>query len=105
MDKQKTTKSDMITEALRVATEGLQSMQKLQLQTAETHRKFLDTQAEASRALQEMMVNTQRLSQILIGNNANHNKPFTETISNEPSIPLKFDRQTDPSAIRCHRCS
>jgi len=42
-------------------------MQTLQLQTAETHKKFLEAQAESSRTLQNMMENTQRLAEASIG--------------------------------------
>ncbi len=56
--------SDAITKALQVAEQGLKSMQALQLQTAETHQKFLETQTEASRALKEMIASAQRLTGI-----------------------------------------
>jgi len=56
---------DLIADALRVAKEGLKSMQAIQLQTSETHKKFLETQTEATRALQEMMRNTRDLTRTL----------------------------------------
>jgi acyl transferase domain-containing protein/NAD(P)-dependent dehydrogenase (short-subunit alcohol dehydrogenase family) len=67
MNKNFTDRSDFITDALRVVQEGLKSMQHLQHQTALTHEKFLLTQAEANRALQEMMRNTQRLAERTLG--------------------------------------
>ncbi|MBN1930586.1 MAG: acyltransferase domain-containing protein, partial [Desulfobacterales bacterium] len=58
--------SNFILDALKVVQEGLKSMQALQMQTAETHKKFLEAQTEASRTLQEMMASTQRLAQTSI---------------------------------------
>jgi len=61
---------DRLEQALRTVQEGLKSMQSLQMQTAETHKKFLETQAEAGRALQKMMDSTKYLfDSSLSGNN------------------------------------
>ncbi len=60
-------KTDLISGALRVVQEGLMSMQALQLKTAETHEKFLETQAEASRTLQKMMESTGRIAEASAG--------------------------------------
>ncbi len=46
---------ETIARAFQVAEEGLRSMQALQQQTADAHQKFLDTQAQAARALQDMI--------------------------------------------------
>ncbi|MBW2192468.1 MAG: acyltransferase domain-containing protein, partial [Deltaproteobacteria bacterium] len=54
-------------DVLKVVQEGLKSIQALQMQTAEVHKKFLETQAEAGRTLQNMMENTQRLAQASLG--------------------------------------
>jgi acyl transferase domain-containing protein/NAD(P)-dependent dehydrogenase (short-subunit alcohol dehydrogenase family) len=51
---------DARTLALSVVREGLKAMQALHHQTAETHRKFLDTQTEASRTLKAMLDSTRR---------------------------------------------
>ncbi|UCD79370.1 MAG: SDR family NAD(P)-dependent oxidoreductase [Desulfobacterales bacterium] len=67
MSKKFSNTSDFITDALGVVQEGLKSMQRLQHQTAQAHEKFLLTQAEANRALQEMMRNTQRLAERTLG--------------------------------------
>ncbi|MEJ2167697.1 MAG: SDR family NAD(P)-dependent oxidoreductase [Desulfobacterales bacterium] len=67
MSKNFTKKSDFITDALRVVQEGLKSMQHLQQQTAQAHEKFLLSQTEANRALQEMMRSTQRLADRTLG--------------------------------------
>ena len=45
-------------EALAIVQKGLESIQSLQQQTAQAHQKFLDTQAQASRTLQEMIKST-----------------------------------------------
>ncbi|MFV9645559.1 MAG: beta-ketoacyl synthase N-terminal-like domain-containing protein, partial [Desulfobacterales bacterium] len=57
----------LIADALKTVQEGLKSMQALQLQTAETHKKFLETQSEASRMLQNMMENTRRMAEASLG--------------------------------------
>jgi len=48
--------------ALKTVQEGMQTLQSLQMKTAETHQKFLETQAQASKALQQMMQATSRLT-------------------------------------------
>jgi len=60
-------KSDSIINALTVVKQGLETMQTLQLQTAEIHKKFLEAQTESSRTLQNMMKNAQRLAEVSIG--------------------------------------
>ncbi len=60
-------KPDLIINALKVVKQGLESMQTLQLQTAEIHKKFLEAQTESSRTLQNMMANTQRLAEASMG--------------------------------------
>ena len=59
--------SEFIMDSLKVVQEGLKSMQELQRHTAETHQKFLETQTEATRSLQEMMESTQRLAAASLG--------------------------------------
>ena len=59
--------SDFISDAFSVVRDGLKSIQALQNQTSETHQKFLETQQEASRTLQEMMKSTQRLAEASLG--------------------------------------
>ncbi len=57
------TASSPLQDALRVVQEGFRSMQAIQTQTARTHEKFLESQTEASKTLQEMMAATQRLAE------------------------------------------
>ncbi len=56
-----------ISDALKVVHEGLKSMQTIQMQTAEAHQKFLETQTLAAQTLQNMMENTQRLAEASMG--------------------------------------
>ena len=58
---------NFILDALNVVQEGLKSMQAIHMQTAQTHQKFLETQTQASRTLQNMMENTQRLAAASMG--------------------------------------
>ncbi|MBT8357306.1 MAG: acyltransferase domain-containing protein, partial [Deltaproteobacteria bacterium] len=59
--------SSFIADSLKLVQQGLESMQNLQRQTAETHQKFLETQTVASQSLQEMMESTQRLVEASLG--------------------------------------
>jgi acyl transferase domain-containing protein/NAD(P)-dependent dehydrogenase (short-subunit alcohol dehydrogenase family) len=58
---------NFIPDALNIVQEGLKSMQAIQMQTAQTHQKFLETQAQAAKTLQNMMENTQRLAAASMG--------------------------------------
>ena len=58
MNKNDNKQSELIQDALKVVSQGLQSMQHLQSETARAHQKFLESQTEANRTLQEMMKNT-----------------------------------------------
>ncbi|MCU0563875.1 MAG: acyltransferase domain-containing protein, partial [Desulfobacterales bacterium] len=53
-----------VTEALRSIQDGLKTIQAIQLQTAQAHQKFLETQSEANRILLELVKNTGRLAGI-----------------------------------------
>ena len=55
-----------VLQALQVVQQGLQSLQTLQTQTVEAHQKFLDTQQQASRTLQEMMASSRRFAETLL---------------------------------------
>ncbi len=67
MNKNDDNQSELILDALKVVSRGLQSMQHLHAETARTHQMFLESQTEANRALQEMMINTQRLAERSLG--------------------------------------
>ncbi|MBW2643087.1 MAG: acyltransferase domain-containing protein [Deltaproteobacteria bacterium] len=82
-----------ILDALNVVQEGLKSMQAIQMQTAQTHQKFLETQTQASRTLQNMMENTQRLAAASMGIKIEIKTP-------ESVKPLAgFDKTKDDSII------
>jgi acyl transferase domain-containing protein/NAD(P)-dependent dehydrogenase (short-subunit alcohol dehydrogenase family) len=67
MNKNDNNQSELIQNALKVVSQGLQSMQHLQSETARAHQKFLESQTEANRTLQQMMKNTQRLAERSLG--------------------------------------
>jgi acyl transferase domain-containing protein/NAD(P)-dependent dehydrogenase (short-subunit alcohol dehydrogenase family)/acyl carrier protein len=77
--------SEQIQSALRVVRDGMKSMQTLQRQTAETHKKFLETQTEAGRMLQQMMAHTQRLAEVAMG------------VAHDPlpAVEIPHQKQTD----------
>jgi acyl transferase domain-containing protein/NAD(P)-dependent dehydrogenase (short-subunit alcohol dehydrogenase family) len=59
--------SPLVENALRTVQQGLKSMQALQAQTTEAHKKFLETQSEAGRSLQRMMESIQQISEASMG--------------------------------------
>ncbi len=65
--KNNTPSTSFVPQALAAIQEGLRSMQKLQQQTAETHQKFLESQTQASRALEAMFASTRRLAETSLG--------------------------------------
>jgi NAD(P)-dependent dehydrogenase (short-subunit alcohol dehydrogenase family)/acyl carrier protein len=101
MKKEDNPQSEFIRDAYRVVAEGLRSMQHLQSQTAAAHQKFLETQTEANRALQEMMKSTQRLAEGTIGISAASNPP-NNTLENgmhsPPVLPIA-ENVTAPGMI------
>ncbi|MFP4421979.1 MAG: SDR family NAD(P)-dependent oxidoreductase [Desulfococcaceae bacterium] len=78
---------DLLADAFAAVREGLRSMQILQARTAETHSRFLETQAEANRILREMMAGTQRLAEASFG--LGRTEPRTETVQRpeKPASP------------------
>ncbi|MFH0725045.1 MAG: SDR family oxidoreductase [Pseudomonadota bacterium] len=74
--------ASQIDSALRVAEQGLKSLQALQMKTAETHQKFLETQAEAGKALKEMLLSAQQFTGVILGSPvaASH----TSSLQSEP---------------------
>ena len=65
------TKSTCLTDAFKVVQEGIKSMQSLQQQTAEAHKRFLEGQENANKTMQEMMMQTHRLANNFMGNSVN----------------------------------
>ena len=85
--------TDMNT-ALSVVQKGLESIQALQQQTAQAHQKFLETQSQASRTLQEMMKSTQVLVGSLTGMPAP--RMAVPSATPQPVAPL----QTPPPPVQ-----
>ncbi len=93
-NEKKSNKNNLITDVLKVVHEGLKSMQSLQAKTAETHQKFLETQAESSRALQKMMESAKALAQVSFDmpQKQTHNKNSTiHTVNNTTENHVKQD--------------
>ena len=67
MKKENTSNSAWFEKAFEAVQEGMKSIQALHFQTAETHRKFLETQTQAGKALEEMMASTRRLAEAAMG--------------------------------------
>ena len=87
--------SESVLNALKTVQEGLKSMQALQMQTAEAHKKFLETQAEAGRALQNMMDSTRHLAEASLGIQTEF-KPRDsdrQTALESPSMPVYADAE------------
>jgi len=82
---------NMALDALKVVQEGLRSMQALQQQTAEIHQKFLETQTEASRTLQNMMADTQRLAEASLGLKPRLDAPGFSADDNLQGLATKQD--------------
>ncbi|NNF99278.1 MAG: SDR family NAD(P)-dependent oxidoreductase [Desulfobacteraceae bacterium] len=94
-------KSTHISETLAVVQQGLQSMQALQQQTALAHQKFLDTQTQANRTLQEMMRSTQQLAAATLGLDLGEHLPAPPVIQPVPPVDgLQGAPRTQAPAVR-----
>ncbi|MBW2335384.1 MAG: acyltransferase domain-containing protein [Deltaproteobacteria bacterium] len=87
MSKDNRKQSEFILDALKVVQEGLKSMQHLQSQTAAAHQKFLETQTEANRSLQQMMQHTQRLTEQSLGIDSEPRQPASPSPAPLESAP------------------
>ncbi len=87
--------SKFVADSLKLVQQGLKSMQDLQRQTAETHQKFLETQTEASRSLQEMMESTQRLVEASFGINSQPAEPDAKPYRDRQAKGLPEQSKTD----------
>ena len=94
MNKNNSKDPDVITNALKTVQDALKTMQSLQMQTAETHKKFLEAQAENSRILKTLVDNTRQITENTLGIKLEspHQAPGIEhlspPISNMPDIPV-----------------
>ncbi len=91
MKKEKQPDNDIVSSALETIQEGLQSMQALQIKTAETHQQFLQAQAAASRTLQAMMERTQRLAEVSLGISSS-----SQTLAGTPLNPARDYTDIEP---------
>jgi polyketide-type polyunsaturated fatty acid synthase PfaA len=97
LDTMKHEQHQFIFDALKVMKEGLKTMQTLHMQTAETHQKFLETQTKASRSLQHMMENAQRLAEASAGITKGSNtfalnfEKADETTPETFEMPIRLD--------------
>jgi acyl transferase domain-containing protein/NAD(P)-dependent dehydrogenase (short-subunit alcohol dehydrogenase family) len=96
MNKKHENQSEFIQDALKVVSQGLQSMQNLQTETARAHQKFLESQTEANRTLQEIMRNTQRLVEKSIGTSM---KPPNPSSSHQYRPEPTHEWQQEKNAI------
>ena len=96
---------NFIPDALHLVQEGLKSMQAIQMQTAQTHQKFLETQAQAARTLQNMMENTQRLAAASMGikteikPSESHFEPIKQELPESVEPLTGFDKTDHDSNI------
>ncbi|MFH2090870.1 MAG: SDR family NAD(P)-dependent oxidoreductase [Pseudomonadota bacterium] len=90
-------------QAMKMVQKGLEAMQQLQTQTARTHEKFLETQAQASKTLASMLAHTQQLAfngavlpstMAQPGSTVLNTRPIQTDILS-PSMPLQ-PAQTNP---------
>ncbi|MCK5542103.1 MAG: SDR family NAD(P)-dependent oxidoreductase [Desulfobacterales bacterium] len=90
-------KPSMIYEAMTLIQKGFESMQQLQSQTAKTHEKFLETQAEASRTLQSMMDQTK-----FFANNITAPYPTDNIEIQKPTQKIHVPIDKTPDKINTH---
>ncbi len=81
------TMPETLQDALRSVQEGLKTIQAIQIQTAQAHQKFLETQGEATRVLLELVKTTGRLAQ----------PPAGEAAEPPAAQPAAAARQLPPS--------
>lgn len=77
-----------VEQALTTVQQGMASIQALQSQTVQAHQKFLETQAEASKTLQQMMQSAQQLS-MNVGGDPDPTAPVAPPIiDSAPSVEM-----------------
>ncbi|HEX5679420.1 MAG TPA: acyltransferase domain-containing protein, partial [Desulfobacterales bacterium] len=83
-------KSDIIMDAKRSVQDGLKTIQAIQIQTAQAHQKFLETQSEATRILLELVKNTGRLAQAPAGGREELATAIAPAAFNLPAEPARM---------------
>jgi acyl transferase domain-containing protein/NAD(P)-dependent dehydrogenase (short-subunit alcohol dehydrogenase family) len=89
--------TDTLSDALRSIQEGLKTLQAIQIQTAQAHQKFLETQSEAGRAVLELLKSTGRLAGLPVEVSEN-TWPTVPASTGEPRVAA--DSQPAPSAAQ-----
>ncbi|MCP3901913.1 MAG: polyketide-type polyunsaturated fatty acid synthase PfaA, partial [Desulfobacteraceae bacterium] len=88
----------MANEAMALIQKGLESMQQLQSQTAKTHEKFLETQAQASKTLQSMMDQTKLFASNIVAPHSTQNieikNPVLKNIDTPPASNVNDNIKT-----------
>jgi acyl transferase domain-containing protein/NAD(P)-dependent dehydrogenase (short-subunit alcohol dehydrogenase family)/acyl carrier protein len=75
-----------VSDALRSVQEGLKTIQAIQIQTAQAHQRFLETQSEATRVLLELVKNTSLLAGVPVAGTEGV-RPTLPTPSAPPPAP------------------
>ncbi len=86
-----------VTDALRSVQEALKAIQAIQLQTAQAHEKFLETQSEATRVLLELVRNTSHLAGLPASGPEEPKPAMTDAALQAPPIV-----QSTPTAAALH---
>ncbi|RPJ15319.1 MAG: acyltransferase domain-containing protein, partial [Desulfobacteraceae bacterium] len=97
-------RSGLLEQAFKIVEQGLKTMQSLQLKTAETHMKFLETQAEAGRTLQKLIDNTRNylggspLSEKIRTFSLDKDKPNVSGLAEQNILinPQNISKKNDP---------
>ncbi|MFZ3047246.1 MAG: phosphopantetheine-binding protein, partial [Desulfatirhabdiaceae bacterium] len=87
-----------IDQALQVVQEGLRSLQTLQLQTAEAHKLFLQTQAETGRSLQKILDQTPLFIELSSASGSAVVRPSTYLPQTENAAPTAACPETQGRA-------
>ena len=91
---------DVIKQALFTVQQSLESMQALQRQTAEAHHKFLDTQQEAGRTLQQMLEHSRQMAEFSMGKRPEIAAPLAPSVSTAAAETDRTGRGTDAAATQ-----
>ena len=98
-------KSDIIMDAMRSVQDGLKTIQAIQIQTAQAHQKFLETQSEATRILLELVRNTGRLAEAPAGGREELTTEiapaaFTPPAEPAPMVTAAAVKRVPPTPVR-----
>jgi acyl transferase domain-containing protein/3-hydroxymyristoyl/3-hydroxydecanoyl-(acyl carrier protein) dehydratase/NADP-dependent 3-hydroxy acid dehydrogenase YdfG len=93
-------------ESMKMVQQGLEAMQQLQTQTAHAHEKFLETQAQASKTLANMMEQTRNFAfgspSVLQQNLSHASDNMTDNTPDSTIVPLNQPQNKEPRNIEPH---